>query len=125
MLDVTRRLDVNVYTMFCFFANCDPIEFHEANKEEKWKKAMHEEISSIEKNDTWKVTNLPQGHQAIGVKWVYKIKTNASGEIEKHKARLVVKGYKQQYGIDYDKVFSPVVRMEMVRFLISVAAQMK
>ncbi|XP_073112193.1 uncharacterized protein [Elaeis guineensis] len=96
----------------CRLPSCDPIEFHDANKEEKWRNAMHEEILSIEKNDTWELINLFQDHQAIGVKWVYKIKTNARGEIEKYKARLVVKGYKQQYGIDYDEVFSPVIRME-------------
>ena len=86
---------------------------------------MHEEILSIEKNDTWELINLLQDHQAIKVKWVYKTKTNTRGKIEKYKARLVVKGYKQQYGIDYDEVFSPVVRMEMVRLLISLVAQMK
>ena len=51
LLDVTRHLDANDYSMFCLFAGCDPIEFHDANKKEKWRKAMHEEILSIEKND--------------------------------------------------------------------------
>ena len=54
---------------------------------------MDEEIKSIEKNDTWKLTSLLKGHKAIGVKWVYKTKRNAKVEIEKHKARVVAKGY--------------------------------
>ena len=52
-------------------------------------------------------------------------KKNAKGEVEKYKARLVAKGYKQQYGIDYEEVFAPVARLETVRLLISLAAQMK
>ena len=54
---------------------------------------MDEEIKSIEKNDTWERVSLPKGHKAIGVKWVYKTKKNAKGEIERYKARLVAKGW--------------------------------
>ena len=68
---------------------------------------------------------LLEDHQAIGVKWIFKTKRNAKGEVEKYKARLVAKGYKQQYGIDYEEVFAPVARLETVRLLISLAAQMK
>jgi hypothetical protein len=56
------------------------------------------------------------------VKWIFKTKKNAKGEIEKHKARLIAKGYKQQYGVDYEDVFALVVRMETVRLMISLAA---
>lgn len=67
------------------------------------------------------LTDLPEGAQPIGVKWVYKKKMNAEGEVERYKARLVVKGYKQKEGIDYDE--APVTRMESIRLLISLAAQ--
>ena len=86
---------------------------------------MDEEIEAIKKNDTWELTTLPPRHKSIGVKWVYKIKRNAKGEIERYKARLVVKGYKQRAGIDYDEVFAPVARLETIRFLIALAAQMR
>jgi hypothetical protein len=69
------------------------------------------------------LTTLPEGHNAIGVKWIFKTKRNAEGEIKKHKARLVVKGYKQQYGVDYEDVFAPVARIKTVRLMISLAAQ--
>jgi Reverse transcriptase (RNA-dependent DNA polymerase) len=59
----------------------------------------------------------------IGVKWVFKKKMNPQGEIERYKVRLVVKGYRQKVGIDYDEVFALVTRMEIIRLLISVAAQ--
>ncbi|KAL0293887.1 UNVERIFIED_CONTAM: Retrovirus-related Pol polyprotein from transposon TNT 1-94 [Sesamum radiatum] len=98
-------------------------EIEEAIKEKKWIQAMEEEIHSIEKNDTWELATLPSGHEAIGVKWVYKIKRNAKGEVERYKARLVAKGYKQKHGVDYEEVFAPVARLETIRLLIALAAQ--
>ncbi|KAL5575123.1 hypothetical protein UlMin_016822 [Ulmus minor] len=86
---------------------------------------MDEEIKAIKKNGTWKLTSLPKGHKAIGVKWVYKTKQNAKGEIKRYKARLVAKGYSQKAGIDYDEVFAPVARLETIRLIISLAAQNK
>eukprot|EP00253_Pinus_taeda_P028689 PITA_28689 len=73
---------------------------------------MDEEMNAIERNKTWELVELPKGKEVIGVKWVYKTKCNAEGKIERHKARLVVKGYKQQYGRDYEETFAPVARME-------------
>lgn len=84
---------------------------------------MKDEINSIDKNDTWEQATLPSGHQAIGVKWVYKVKKNANGEVERYKARLVAKGYKQKHGVDYEEVFAPVVRLETIRLLVALAAQ--
>nr|XP_017251133.1 PREDICTED: uncharacterized mitochondrial protein AtMg00810-like [Daucus carota subsp. sativus] len=104
-------------------AECDPVTFEEASEESKWNKAMDEEIGAIKKNDTWELTDLPEGHKSIGVKWVYKTKTNQDGEVEKYKARLVAKGYKQRYGIDYDEVFAPVARVDTIRLLTAIAAQ--
>ncbi|KAE8683276.1 TMV resistance protein N-like [Hibiscus syriacus] len=123
LYEVTERQD-NL-TLFCLFADCEPVSFQEAVQEKKWRDAMDEEIKAIEKNDTWKLTSLPKGHKAIGVKWVYKTKQNAKGEIERHKARLVAKGYSQKAGIDYDEVFAPVARLETIRLIISLAAQNK
>eukprot|EP00253_Pinus_taeda_P015635 PITA_15635 len=65
-----------------------------AVNEDKWIEAMKEEIGAIEKSKTWELVDLPEGKDAIGVKWVYKTKRNAEGKIDRHKARLVVKGYK-------------------------------
>ncbi|GKV41340.1 hypothetical protein SLEP1_g48885 [Rubroshorea leprosula] len=117
--------ETNDVTLFCLFADIEPINFNEAAKDEKWRKAMDEEMNAIKKNDTWELVTLPQGHAAIGVKWVFKEKKNSKGEVERYKARLMAKGYKQQHGIDYEEVFAPVARLETIRLIISLATQNK
>ena len=84
---------------------------------------MDDEINSIEKNDTWEMCNLPKGHKTIGVKWVFKRKLNKISEVDKYKARLVVKVYKQQYEVDYTEVFSLVARHGTIRLVVALAAQ--
>ena len=71
------------------------------------------------------MVDLPNGKEVIGVKWVYKTKGNAKVKIERHKARLVVKGYKQQQGRYYEETFAQVARMETVRAMLSIVAQHK
>nr|GEV41600.1 retrovirus-related Pol polyprotein from transposon TNT 1-94 [Tanacetum cinerariifolium] len=93
--------------------------FKEAMKINKWRQAIEEEIKSIENNDAWEFTTLLKGQKAIGIKWVY----NAKGEVKKYKARLAAKGYKQKNGINYERVFAPIARLETIRMIISIAAQ--
>lgn len=121
--DTTEEVDTMDHVYFAFFAGEDPITYEEASKEEKWVNAMKDEIKSIEKNGTWELTTLPSHKSAIGVKWVFKTKTNLDGSINKYKARLVAKGYKQKEGEDFNEVFAPVSRLDTIRLLISLAAQ--
>nr|GEX54536.1 hypothetical protein [Tanacetum cinerariifolium] len=109
--------------MFTDLIHQDPVHYEDAAKDEKWKKAMDLEILAIEKNQTWQLVDLPKGAKCIGVKWVFKTKLNERGEIEKHKARLVARGYGQEYGIDYVEVYAPVARMDTIRLMIALAAQ--
>lgn len=67
--------------------------FAEAERSPSWRKAMMEEIESIEDNKTWSLADLPCSHRAIGLKWVFKVKRDERRVVSKHKARLVVKGY--------------------------------
>jgi hypothetical protein len=95
--------------------------FKDACTNEVWLQAMQEEIDSIHKNDTWDFTELPHDKKKIGTKWVYKTKYNSDGSVERHKERLVAKGFTQRYGIDYEEKFAPVARQETVRMTISLA----
>jgi hypothetical protein len=75
---------------------------------------MKAEMDAVEKNRTWGLADLPRGHRAITLKWVFKLKRDEVGAIIKHKARLVARGFLQREGIDFDDAFSPMSRMESV-----------
>jgi hypothetical protein len=79
-------------------------------------------MDAVEKNCIWKLVDIPRGHRAITLKWVFKLKRDEAGAIVKHKARLVARGFVQREGIDFDDAFGPVARMESVR-LLALAAQ--
>uniref|UniRef100_A0A2N9GFK1 CCHC-type domain-containing protein n=1 Tax=Fagus sylvatica TaxID=28930 RepID=A0A2N9GFK1_FAGSY len=104
----------------------DPSTFQEAiesSEKDKWMEAMVEENESLSKNKTWELTELPKGKKPIGCKWVFKKKEAVSEkEGERFKARLVAKGYSQRHGIDYDEVFSPVVRHTSIRAVLALVA---
>ena len=108
---------------FALFSDCDPVTFQETVKYSKWQKAMNEEIKSIEKNNTWELSDLPKGQKSICVKWVYKTKLNKDGGIDKYKAQLIAKGYSQEFDIDYKEVFAPVARLDTARLVLSMAVQ--
>ena len=76
----------------------------------------------MQQNDTWKLVPLPYGKKPIGCKWVYKLKYKSDGSLERYKASLVAKGYSQEYGVDYEETFSPIVKMNTVRCLIALVA---
>ena len=99
-----------------------PKNIEEASMDERWKSAMDEEIYALEKNNTWKIVNVPINKKTVGCKWLFNIKYKPDGNIDRFKARLVAKGYTQVYGLDYMETFSPVAKMTTVRILISLAA---
>ncbi|PHU15965.1 Zinc finger CCCH domain-containing protein 14 [Capsicum chinense] len=87
-----------------------------------WKEAVNSEIDSILSNHTWELVDLPPGNKPLGSKWIFKRKMKANGTIDKYKARLVVKGFKQKEGLDYFDTYSPVTRITSIRMLIALAA---
>ena len=106
----------------------DPISVTEATfspDSDKWMKAMQREMESLRENNVWRLVEPPPNRKVIGSKWVFKRKTDANGEVERYKARLVAQGFSQKLGLDYEEMFSPVVRFESVRTIIALGAQLK
>lgn len=107
-----------------FLTEVGPSDISEAlnsSDRKQWEDAMADELKSLEKNKTWDLVKPPSDRRAIKNKWIYKIKTNTDGNIDRYKARLVVKGCSQKMNIDYTETFSPVARFESIRILISAA----
>jgi hypothetical protein len=88
---------------------------------DKWKIAADEEMTSLTNNDTWDVVDLPPGQKAIGSGWVFKVKRNADGSVERYKGRIVAKGCGQRPGIDYNEVFAPTFRPAALRLILAIA----
>ena len=91
---------------------------------DEWMKAMQDEMSSLKKNNTYELVELPKGKKVLKNKWLFKLKRDDSGKLIKHKARLVVKGFAQTKGLDFDEIFSPVVKMTSIRVILGLVASM-
>ena len=101
-----------------------PNSVQEALADPRWKAAMNEEMKSLQKNETWELVECPPGKKPVGCRWIYTVKYKANGSIERFKARLVAKGYTQNYGIDYTETFALVAKINTVRVLLSLAANL-
>ncbi|GJT48203.1 putative ribonuclease H-like domain-containing protein, partial [Tanacetum coccineum] len=87
-----------------------------------WVEAMQEELLQFKIQKVWTLVDLPYGKKAIGTKWVYRNKKDERGIVVRNKARLVSQGYKQKEGIDYDKVFAPIARIEAIQVIFGYAS---
>ncbi|GKD69240.1 ribonuclease H-like domain-containing protein, partial [Tanacetum coccineum] len=99
----------------------EPTCYEEAILDSNWIDTMNVEIEALNEKHTWEITDLPHNRKAIRNKWIYKIKYKSSGDINRYKARLVVKGFNKKEGIDFDNTFSPVVKMSTVRCVIALS----
>ncbi|UYV77601.1 hypothetical protein LAZ67_15001684 [Cordylochernes scorpioides] len=111
----------------CYVHDQEPLNYEDAivgQNSKKWKLAMDDEFNSLMKNQTWTYVTLPSDRKAIACKWVYKIKQNADGSNKMFKARLVAKGYSQKSGLDYGETFSPVVKFDSIRTILSLCASL-
>ena len=84
---------------------------------------MKEELSSLKKNNTYELLELARGRKVLKNKWMFKLKMDGDKQV-KYKARLVVKGFSQKKGVDFDEIFSPVVKMSSIRVILGLTASM-
>ena len=89
----------------------------------KWEKAMQSKMDSLHHNSTWELVNLPARKRALPCKWVYKLKVTANEGKPKYKARLVAKGFRQQQGVDFEEIFSLVVKMTTLHCVLALVAK--
>jgi hypothetical protein len=82
---------------------------------------MNDEYTTLMRNKTWHLVPPQAGRNVIDCKWVFKIKHKAYCSIDRHKARLVAKDFKQCLGIDYDNTFSPMVKPATIHLMLSLA----
>ncbi|KAL4582121.1 hypothetical protein LXL04_006662 [Taraxacum kok-saghyz] len=92
-----------------------------SNDNPDWVKAMQEELAEFERNDVWNLVPTPPDVTVIGSRWVFRNKTDDQGIVCRNKARLDVKGYSQQEGIDYDETYALVARIEPIRIFLAYA----
>jgi len=110
--DVDQRFNVAI---------CEPDDHEEDLNNPKWKKEMEDESYMIKKNKTLELVDIPRNRKVIGVKWVCRTKLNIDGSINKHKARLVFKGYAQIFGVEYFDTFAPVSRLYTICLLFAIS----
>ena len=96
----------------------------EALGDADWINSIQEELHQFERSKVWYLVPRPEGRTIIGTRWVFRNKLDENGAITRNKSRLVVQGYNQEEGINYDETFAPVARMEAIRILIAFAAFM-
>ena len=96
-----------------------PTSVQEALKDQNWIQAMNEEMSVLERIETWQIVERPKDKKAVGCRWIYTVKCKSDSTLDQYKARLVAKGYTQTYGIDYEETFAPIGKMNTVRIILS------
>ena len=84
---------------------------------------MKSELNTLKGNKTWSLVSKPSNKKVLKNKWVYRIKRNQDGNVEKFKARLVARGDQQIPGQNYEETFAPVARFEMLRAFLAVCVE--
>lgn len=127
-LEEVQAYDPQTFAFVTQFDLVEPATYdHAMNGQyaEEWTNAIIEEYNSLIENGTWievPTSEIPVGQKALDGKWIFKLKRGPNGEITRFKARWVVKGFQQQYGIDYDETYASVVKPMAFRALFAIAA---
>ena len=101
-----------------------PRNIHEALESNEWKKVVQEEMAALIKNNTWNFIPRPKTKRTVGCKWVFTIKYEADRSVNMYKARLMAKSFTKTYGMDYLETFAPVAKLNTVRIILFLAANL-
>ncbi|GKF22321.1 putative ribonuclease H-like domain-containing protein, partial [Tanacetum coccineum] len=119
-----NRTDFQHCLFACFLSQVKPKSVAQALEDPSWVDAMQAEMQKFKFQNVWILVDLPEGKYDIGTKWILKHKRDARGIVVRNKARLVAQGHRQEEGIDYDEVFTPVARIEAIRLFLAFASYM-
>ena len=90
-------------------------------KHKHWRDVMSKEFNSTSEHSTWDLVEVTKTMNVVGCRWVFTIKYNSDGTIDRYKARIVARGYHQQQGVDYEDIFSPVIKSTTIRIVLGLA----
>ncbi|GKB14652.1 retrovirus-related pol polyprotein from transposon TNT 1-94 [Tanacetum coccineum] len=126
--EVSTRQQLQDEALFCYFdaflSSVELKSYKDALTESCWIESMQKELNEFEHIEVWELVPRPNCVMVITLKWIYKVKLDELGGVLKNKARLVVRGYRQEEGIDFEESFAPVARLKAIRIFISFAAHM-
>ncbi|GJS62265.1 uncharacterized mitochondrial protein-like protein [Tanacetum coccineum] len=122
--DGKTHKDLHTFLFACFLSQEEPKRIAKALSDPAWVKAMQVELLKFKLQKVWILVDLPKGKRAISTKWIFRNKKDERGIVTRNKERLVAQGYTQEEGIDYDKVFAPVARIEAIRLFLAYASFM-
>ncbi|TYK14493.1 putative mitochondrial protein [Cucumis melo var. makuwa] len=125
----TRRKDkidyLKMVADLCYISTIELSTVDSALKDEYWLNAMQEELLQFRRNNVWTLISKPEGVNVIGTKWIFKNKTDETGCVTKNKAKLVVQGYSQVEGVDFDETVAPIARLKAIRLLLGISCIQK
>ncbi|GJS81578.1 putative ribonuclease H-like domain-containing protein [Tanacetum coccineum] len=123
---VSTKKQLTTDALWCLYnsvlSKVEPKNFKSVVTEDCWFQAMQDEIHEFDRLQVWELVPRPNCVMIIALKWIYKVKLDEYSDVLKNKARLVAKGYRQEEGIDFEKSFAPVARIEAIRIFIANAA---
>ncbi|GJZ79742.1 retrovirus-related pol polyprotein from transposon TNT 1-94, partial [Tanacetum coccineum] len=123
---VSTQKQLATDALWCFYnsvlSKVEPKNFKFAIAKDCWFQAIQDEIHEFDRLDVWELVPPPDCAMIIALKWIYKVKLDEYGDVLKNKARLVVKGYHQEEGFDFEESFAPVARLEAIRIFLANAA---
>jgi hypothetical protein len=98
---------------YSFISSLEPLKVEKALEDKDWVMAMQEELNNFERNQVWTLVERPKMNM-IGIKWVFHDKQDKNGIVTRNKARLVAQGFTQVEGLDFEKTYAPVARLEVI-----------